>query len=68
MERLPRLSGGASEPRLSARLNAVANKAEAEAKNIKDEFVSTEHLLLALIDEGDRAGRRQAAARGRRHP
>ncbi len=54
VERLPRLSG-TPDPRLSARFSAVANKAEAEAKAIKDEFVSTEHLLLALIDEGDRS-------------
>src|SRR5690349_705127 len=55
VDRLARLSGGPAEPRVSARLNAVANKAETEAKNIKDDFVSTEHLLLALIDEGGRA-------------
>jgi ATP-dependent Clp protease ATP-binding subunit ClpB len=55
IDRLARLSGGPAEPRVSARLNAVANKAETEAKNIKDDFVSTEHLLLALIDEGGRA-------------
>jgi ATP-dependent Clp protease ATP-binding subunit ClpB len=41
IDRLARLSGGPAEPRVSARLNAVANKAETEAKNIKDDFVST---------------------------
>src|SRR6476469_617618 len=55
VDRLARRSGGPAEPRVSARLHAVANKAENEAKNIKDDFVSTEHLLLALIDEGGRA-------------
>ncbi|HMA36603.1 MAG TPA: ATP-dependent chaperone ClpB [Chloroflexia bacterium] len=60
VERLPRLSGGSAEPRISTRLNNVATKAETEAKAIKDEFVSTEHLLLAIVDEGDRA----AAAKG----
>jgi ATP-dependent Clp protease ATP-binding subunit ClpB len=55
VERLPRLSGGPAEPRLSARTTAALNKAEAEAKNIKDEFVSTEHLLLGILEEGDRS-------------
>ncbi|HUS15644.1 MAG TPA: Clp protease N-terminal domain-containing protein, partial [Chloroflexia bacterium] len=55
VERLPHLSGGPAEPRLSARLNSVATKAEGEAKAIKDDFVSTEHLLLALVEEGTRA-------------
>jgi ATP-dependent Clp protease ATP-binding subunit ClpB len=42
----PRVSGGA-EPNLSRRALAVVQKAEDEAKALKDDFVSTEHLLLA---------------------
>jgi ATP-dependent Clp protease ATP-binding subunit ClpB len=42
----PRVSGGA-EPNLSRRALAVFQKAEDEAKALKDDFVSTEHLLLA---------------------
>jgi ATP-dependent Clp protease ATP-binding subunit ClpB len=58
--RLARVTGGGpAEPRIGGRLNAVTNKAESEAKSMKDDFVSAEHLLLALIDEGTRypAGR-----------
>ena len=51
VERLPRMSN-TTEARLSSRFTAVGNKAEAEAKAIKDDFVSTEHLLLALLEEG----------------
>src|SRR2546427_565063 len=51
VEKLPRLSGAHQQPQLSGRLNAVATRAEAEAKKLKDEYVSTEHLLLALIEE-----------------
>src|SRR5262249_24063641 len=36
-----------AEPTLSRRVNTVFQKAEDEAKALKDEFVSTEHLLLA---------------------
>ena len=50
----PRVHGGA-EAGPSARLRAVASLAEAEAKRLTDEYVSTEHLLLALTLEGDRA-------------
>ncbi|HET7699044.1 MAG TPA: ATP-dependent chaperone ClpB [Vicinamibacterales bacterium] len=49
----PRAHGG-SQPALSARLRQVANAAEAEAQRLKDDFVSTEHLLLALASETGR--------------
>jgi ATP-dependent Clp protease ATP-binding subunit ClpB len=42
---------GGSQPTLSARLRQVANAAEAEAERLKDSYVSTEHLLLALAAE-----------------
>src|SRR4051812_39739943 len=52
--RNPRAHGG-SQPTLSARLRQVTNAAEAEAERLKDEFVSTEHLLLALASETGRS-------------
>src|SRR4051794_29087874 len=54
VERLPRVSGATQQPYVSGRLNQVANQAEQEAKSLRDEYVSTEHLLLALIEEGPR--------------
>jgi ATP-dependent Clp protease ATP-binding subunit ClpB len=45
--RYPKQSGGA-QPTLSRELNQVLDKADDEAKALKDEYVSTEHLLLAL--------------------
>ena len=39
------------------RLNAVVNQAFKEAKALKDEYVSTEHLLLAMTDDKGDAGR-----------
>ncbi|WP_437656693.1 ATP-dependent chaperone ClpB [Sorangium sp. So ce1182] len=44
----PRVSGGA-EPGLSRRALAVLQKAEDEAKSLKDEYISTEHVLLAGV-------------------
>jgi ATP-dependent Clp protease ATP-binding subunit ClpB len=48
IEAYPRVSGGA-EPSLSRRANAVLQKAEDEMKALKDDFISTEHLLLAGV-------------------
>jgi ATP-dependent Clp protease ATP-binding subunit ClpB len=53
LKKLPSAHGG-SQPTLSARLRQVANAAEAEAERLKDEYVSTEHLLLALASESAR--------------
>ncbi|MFO1478407.1 MAG: ATP-dependent chaperone ClpB [Verrucomicrobiota bacterium] len=43
---------GGSEPFLSQSLKRSLDAAEAEAGKLKDEFVSTEHLLLGLIEQG----------------
>jgi ATP-dependent Clp protease ATP-binding subunit ClpB len=47
IEKLPKVQGG-SQPGMSARLQKVLDQAFKEAENFKDEYVSTEHLLLAL--------------------
>ncbi|HET7230213.1 MAG TPA: ATP-dependent chaperone ClpB [Longimicrobium sp.] len=49
--RLPKQSGG-SAPHISRELNAVLDQAEAEARELKDEYVSTEHMLVALAEKG----------------
>ena len=48
VERLPKVSGG--QPYLSSSLQKALDQAEQEAERLKDEYVSTEHLLLALAD------------------
>ncbi|HEX6973769.1 MAG TPA: Clp protease N-terminal domain-containing protein, partial [Vicinamibacterales bacterium] len=54
VNKLPRAQGGA-QPGPSARLRAVADAAEQEAERLKDEYVSTEHLFLAIASEGGRS-------------
>src|SRR5258705_508946 len=49
VERFPKVSGG-GQPYLSAALNQALEQAEKEADRLKDEYISTEHLLLALAD------------------
>jgi ATP-dependent Clp protease ATP-binding subunit ClpB len=45
--KLPKIQGG-SQPGMSVSLQKVLDQASKEAENFKDEYVSTEHLLLAL--------------------
>jgi len=54
LKKLPQTYGG-SQPGMSPRLTTVTNQAQAEADRLKDEFVSTEHLLIAIADETGRS-------------
>src|SRR5712692_2311594 len=47
IEKLPKVSGAAAQPTMSSQLNQLLDKAFKEAETFKDEYVSTEHLLLA---------------------
>jgi ATP-dependent Clp protease ATP-binding subunit ClpB len=55
VERLPKVSGGAAQPTMSNTLNQLLDRAFKEASNFKDEYVSTEHLLLATTHGRDAA-------------
>ncbi|MGH7584733.1 MAG: ATP-dependent chaperone ClpB [Gemmatimonadales bacterium] len=48
--RFPRQEGG-GEPSFSRELHKVFDNAEEEARALEDAYVSTEHLLLALVEE-----------------
>ncbi len=50
LTRQPQVSGTPSQ-HLTPELKAVFDNAEAEAERLKDEYVSVEHLLLALLDD-----------------
>ena len=57
LERTPKVSGAVDVSKIyvTQALNEVLTKAEAEAAALKDEFVSVEHLFLALIATGQPA-------------
>jgi ATP-dependent Clp protease ATP-binding subunit ClpB len=57
------VEGDAAQVTLSPRLSRALNKAEKEADGLKDEFTSTEHILLALL-EGDGEARDLLKKRG----
>jgi len=48
IEKLPKVSGEAAQAALSNAANKLLEQAFKEASNFKDEYVSTEHLLLAI--------------------
>jgi ATP-dependent Clp protease ATP-binding subunit ClpB len=57
LERLPKVTGGNSDNYyLSGSLNRIITLAEDEAKKLKDEYVSVEHFLLALLEDRGIAG------------
>jgi ATP-dependent Clp protease ATP-binding subunit ClpB len=60
LERLPRVSGDGGrtdQVYVTGRLNRLLTQAEEEARRLKDDYVSVEHLLLAMTDEvGQPAG------------
>jgi ATP-dependent Clp protease ATP-binding subunit ClpB len=54
LERLPKVSGaGLGHQGLSQTLARILESATKQAQDLKDEFVSTEHLLLAVTDATD---------------
>ena len=50
MERLPKVSGASAQAALSQAANQLLDRAFKEADTFKDEYVSTEHLLLAATE------------------
>jgi ATP-dependent Clp protease ATP-binding subunit ClpB len=55
-EKLPRVAGAAAQPGMSQTLTKALDQAFKEANNFKDEYVSTEHLLLGAAHlKGDPA-------------
>src|SRR6476646_9223737 len=58
--RLPKVSGGGVvDARLSASAQKILDQAFKEADKFKDEYVSTEHLLLAIAEDKDKANEAQ---------
>ncbi len=56
LTKLPTVSGGGVDTGLSGRLKEVWDEAAREATTMKDEFLSAEHLLLALTESKSAAG------------
>src|ERR1700678_4174481 len=60
LDRLPKVSGPSGAPDqiyVTNRLNQLLAKADDEARQLKDEYISVEHVLLAATDDRGAAGR-----------
>ena len=71
LNRRPRVSGPGAAPgqvSVTQRLSRVLDAADREARRMKDSYVSVEHLLLALADEGSASGAGSGAQAARGHP
>jgi len=55
LEKLPQVQVGGAGPgqvHISPRLSQVLNQAETEMKELRDEYLSVEHVILAMVAEG----------------
>jgi ATP-dependent Clp protease ATP-binding subunit ClpB len=51
LEKLPKVEGGGGQAYITSRLNRVLDAALSEAARLTDEYVSAEHVLIAMADE-----------------
>src|SRR5215210_825821 len=64
LDRLPKVQGVSGQLYLSGRLRKALDKAWEEAQRLKDEYVSTEHVLMAFAAEAEGAAGRLLRAAG----
>ncbi|MFL6429456.1 MAG: ATP-dependent chaperone ClpB [Acidobacteriaceae bacterium] len=67
LSKLPKVGGASSQPGLSNAMQKVLDRAFKEAADFKDEYVSTEHLLLALTEQKNDPARELLASLGATH-
>jgi ATP-dependent Clp protease ATP-binding subunit ClpB len=67
LSKLPKVGGASSQPGLSNAMQKVIDRAFKEAGDFKDEYVSTEHLLLALTEQKNDPARELLASMGATH-
>ena len=65
--KLPKVQGAGQQPGMSSALNKVLDGAFKEAENFKDDYVSTEHLLLSLAKQRNEPVQMALAAEGADH-
>ena len=58
LNRIPQVTGAGGGPDqvyITQRLSRLLNRAEDEARDLKDDYISVEHLLLAILEEGGKS-------------
>ncbi len=56
LKRRGEILGSANQMYIASRLRELLNQAGSQAENLKDEYLSTEHLLLAISEDKGKAG------------
>ena len=64
IRKLPRISGGSGEVYASPEVGKILNLAEKTAEKLHDEYISVEHLMLAMFSEGSQAVRQLLSDHG----
>ena len=64
IRKLPRISGGSGEVYASPEVGKILNLAEKTAEKLHDEYLSVEHLMLAIFSEGSQSVRQLLADHG----
>jgi ATP-dependent Clp protease ATP-binding subunit ClpB len=67
LDKLPKVSGSDAQPALSNSVNKLLEQAFKEASNFKDEYVSTEHILLAITQSKQDAAAQILVRHGATH-
>jgi ATP-dependent Clp protease ATP-binding subunit ClpB len=57
LDRIPQVTGSAGQSFITPRLKKIIEGAEAEAEALKDEYISAEHLLLAMVHDSGETGK-----------
>ena len=57
LDRVPQVTGGTGQSFITPRLKKLIENGEQEAESLKDEYLSTEHLLLAMVQDNGEAGK-----------
>ena len=64
IRKLPRISGGSGEVYASPEVGKILNLAEKAAEKLHDEYLSVEHLMLAIFSEGSQSVRQLLSDHG----
>ena len=64
IRKLPRISGGSGEVYASPEVGKILNLAEKTAEKLHDEYLSVEHLMLAIFSEGSQSVRQLLSDHG----
>ncbi|MFH1231093.1 MAG: AAA family ATPase, partial [Planctomycetota bacterium] len=64
LNKFPRIDGNIGQSYISRRLKTVLESAITEAERLKDDYISTEHILLGILDDKSAGGGSASGGQG----